>query len=60
MTIDLAIDFYTALKEKRTYYGINKDIKVSDVRIKEIVEFAVKHIRIGFQFSITTSCCIIR
>ena len=36
-------DFFTVLKERRTYYGINKEIQVSDERIKEIVEFAVKH-----------------
>ncbi|HDX9609651.1 TPA: nitroreductase family protein [Bacillus toyonensis] len=36
-------DFYTALKERRTYYGINKEVQVSDEKIKEIVEFAVKH-----------------
>ncbi len=43
MTNVLTTDFYTALKERRSYYGINKDIKVSDDRIKEIVEFAVKY-----------------
>lgn len=43
MTLDLKKDFYTSLKERRSIYGINKDIKVSDERIKEIVEFAVKH-----------------
>ncbi|MDW7614995.1 nitroreductase family protein [Peribacillus simplex] len=36
-------DFYTAIKERRSYYGINKDVQVSDEKIKEIVEFAVKH-----------------
>ncbi|MFF2455585.1 MULTISPECIES: nitroreductase family protein [Peribacillus] len=36
-------DFYTAIKERRSYYGINKEIQVSDEKIKEIVEFAVKH-----------------
>ncbi len=36
-------DFYTTLKERRTYYGINKEVKISDERIKEIVEFAVKY-----------------
>ncbi|MFJ5623964.1 nitroreductase family protein [Peribacillus loiseleuriae] len=36
-------DFYTALKERRSIYGINKDVQVSDERIKEIVEFAVKY-----------------
>jgi uncharacterized protein len=36
-------DFYTALKERRSYYGINKEVQVSEERIKEIVEFAVKY-----------------
>ncbi|OUB12148.1 nitroreductase [Bacillus thuringiensis serovar yunnanensis] len=36
-------DFYTALKERRTYYRINKEVQVSDEKIKEIVEFAVKY-----------------
>ena len=36
-------DFYNALKERRSYYGINKELQVSDERIKEIVELAVKH-----------------
>ncbi|SIR61922.1 hypothetical protein SAMN05878482_104501 [Peribacillus simplex] len=36
-------DFYTAIKERRSYYGINKEVQVSDEKIKDIVEFAVKH-----------------
>lgn len=36
-------DFYTAIKARRSYYGINKEVQVSDEKIKEIVEFAVKH-----------------
>lgn len=36
-------DFYSVLKERRSYYGINKDVQVSNERIKEIVEFAVKY-----------------
>ncbi|MCM3677284.1 nitroreductase family protein [Peribacillus simplex] len=36
-------DFYTAIKERRSYYGINKEVQVSEEKIKEIVEFAVKH-----------------
>ncbi|MEW5550830.1 nitroreductase family protein [Peribacillus frigoritolerans] len=36
-------DFYTAIKERRSYYGINKEVGVPDEKIKEIVEFAVKH-----------------
>lgn len=39
----MTIDFYTAVKERRSFYGINKEITVSDERIKEIVEFAVKY-----------------
>lgn len=36
-------DFYTVIKERRSFYGINKDVQVSEDRIKEIVEFAVKY-----------------
>ncbi|PKF90305.1 nitroreductase [Bacillus sp. BA3] len=36
-------DFYTAIKDRRSFYGINKEVGVSDEKIKEIVEFAVKH-----------------
>ncbi|MGG1237986.1 nitroreductase family protein [Bacillus sonorensis] len=39
----MAKDFYTAIKERRSIYGISKDVKVSDERIQEIVEFAVNH-----------------
>ncbi|MDS0526976.1 nitroreductase family protein [Clostridium sp. SHJSY1] len=36
-------DFYTAVADRRSYYGISKESVVSDDRIKEIVEHAVKH-----------------
>jgi uncharacterized protein len=36
-------DLYSVLKERRSYYGIDKDVKVPDERIVEIVEFAVKY-----------------
>lgn len=36
-------DFYSVLKERRSHYAINKDVQVTDEKIKEIVEFAVKH-----------------
>lgn len=48
MTNALKTDFYTALKERRTIYGISKDIKVSEDRIKDIVEFAVKYTPTAF------------
>lgn len=36
-------DFYTAIKERRTMYGISKETVASDERIQEIIETAVKH-----------------
>lgn len=35
--------FYTAVAERRSYYGISKEATVSDDRIREIIEHAVKH-----------------
>ena len=39
----MAKDFLTAVADRRTYYGISKESTVSDERIQEIVEHAVKH-----------------
>ena len=36
-------DFFEVVKNRRTIYNISKDIKVSDSRIQEIVEFAIKN-----------------
>ena len=36
-------DFFTAIADRRTFYGISKESVVSDDRIKEIIEHAVKH-----------------
>lgn len=36
-------DFSSALKNRRSYYAISKDSVISDERIKEIVNEAVKH-----------------
>ncbi|WP_032121022.1 nitroreductase family protein [Clostridium amazonitimonense] len=36
-------DFCTAVKERRTIYGISKEVTVSDERIQEVIEYAVKH-----------------
>ena len=36
-------EFYDAIKERRSYYGISKDEVISDKRIKEIVEEAVRY-----------------
>ncbi|CAM4183141.1 nitroreductase family protein [Lederbergia lenta] len=36
-------DFYTAVEERRSVYGISKEKVVSDERIIEVIEHAVKH-----------------
>jgi predicted oxidoreductase (fatty acid repression mutant protein) len=36
-------DFLTAVADRRTFYGISKEIEVSEDRIKEIIDYAVKH-----------------
>ena len=36
-------NFFTAVADRRSYYGISKENVVSDDRIKEIIEHAVKH-----------------
>jgi uncharacterized protein len=36
-------DFFTAIADRRTFYGISKEAVVSDDRIQEIIEQAVKY-----------------
>ena len=36
-------DFYTAVSERRSIYGIRKEAVASDDKIKEVIEHAVKH-----------------
>lgn len=36
-------DFYTAIKKRRTVYGISKETTISDERIQEIIKDAVKY-----------------
>ena len=36
-------DFYTAVADRRSFYGISKDEIISDEKIQEIIEHAVKH-----------------
>lgn len=36
-------NFYEAIESRRSHYGINKEVVVSDDRIKEVIEHAVKH-----------------
>lgn len=41
-------DFYSAVQDRRSIYGISKDPVVSDERITEIVSYAVKHVPSAF------------
>lgn len=36
-------DFFTAVADRRTYYGISKESSIPDERIKEVIEHAVKY-----------------
>ncbi len=36
-------DFLTSVSERRSYYGISKESPISDNRIQELIEHAVKH-----------------
>lgn len=36
-------DFFTTVADRRSFYGISKEAVVSDDKIKEIIEHAVKH-----------------
>ena len=42
------MDFYKAIEERRSYYGISKEPVVPDKRIKEIVDHAVLHAPTAF------------
>lgn len=39
----MAKDFYSTVADRRSYYGISKEVAVSDSRIEELVQHAVKH-----------------
>lgn len=36
-------DFYTAVADRHSFYGISKEVVISDERIKEVIEHAVKN-----------------
>ncbi len=53
-------DFYTAVADRRTYYGISKESVVSDERIKEIIEHTVKHTPSAFNSQSTRIVLLLR
>lgn len=52
-------NFYKAIENRRSYYGIGKDKVVSDERIKEIVEHAVKHTPSAFNSQSTRTVILL-
>ena len=36
-------DFYSAIENRRSYYGISSEAVVSNERIQEVINHAVKH-----------------
>lgn len=36
-------NFFEAVADRRSFYGINKETVISDERIKEVIEHAIKH-----------------
>ena len=47
------MNFFEAVETRRSVYALNKEVKVSDDRIKEIVEHAVKHVPSAFNSQTT-------
>lgn len=41
-------DFYSAIEKRRSYYGISKEAVISDEKLKEIIDYAVKHVPTAF------------
>ncbi|SHI76920.1 nitroreductase family protein [Lutispora thermophila] len=44
----MASDFYTAVKERRSIYGISKETTISDERLEEVIREAVLHVPSAF------------
>lgn len=47
------MNFYEAVEKRRSVYVLNKEVSVSNDRIKEIVEHAVKHVPSAFNSQTT-------
>jgi Predicted oxidoreductase related to nitroreductase len=48
MAVGLTNDFYTAVKNRRSIYGIGKESTISDQRILELIQEAVKYAPTAF------------
>lgn len=44
----MGLDLKSAIKNRRTYYNINNDVKISDKEITDIIEHAVKYVPSAF------------
>ena len=52
-------NFYEAIKERRSIYAISKESPISDERIKEIVEYIVKHVPSAFNSQTTRAVVLL-
>ena len=52
-------NFYEAIKERRSIYAISKESPISDERIKEIVEYMVKHVPSAFNSQTTRTVILL-
>jgi len=52
-------DFYEAIKNRRSIYGISKESNISDERIQEIVAFAIKHSPTAFNAQTTRAVVLL-
>ena len=52
-------NFYEAVKERRSIYAIGKESPISDERIREIVEYAVKHVPSAFNSQTTRTVILL-
>ena len=42
-----------AVKDRRTYYKLSKESTISEARIKELVEYAIKHAPSSFNVQVS-------
>ncbi|MBE6053250.1 MAG: nitroreductase family protein [Clostridium sartagoforme] len=52
-------NYYDAIRERRSIYGISKESPISDERIKEVVEDVVKHVPSAFNSQSTRTVVLL-
>ncbi|KAI4113411.1 MAG: hypothetical protein LQ345_005604 [Seirophora villosa] len=51
--------FFTAVKDRRTYYGLSAECPIPDARIREIVEYAILHVPSAFNSQTTRAVVLL-